>query len=63
MLMGGMRMAIRPFRRVDPPLPQTHRCETVQVPPLRPVLQPLGPSGPAHEAARLERRLRHWDDT
>jgi len=57
MQLGRLRMAIRAFRRIDAPLPQTHRCEAVQVPALRPMLLPQRPSSSPHEETRVINRL------
>lgn len=40
-----MSMAVRPFWRIDSPLPQTHGRQAVQVRPLRTQFLPLRPSG------------------
>ena len=48
-LMEGMRVEIRSFRRTHPPLSQTHGRPTVSVPTLRTRLLPFRPLGPAHE--------------
>ncbi|OAD53722.1 hypothetical protein WN48_09294 [Eufriesea mexicana] len=50
--LGGLRVAIRAFRRADAPLPQAHRREAVQVPALRPMLLPQRSPSPAHEETR-----------
>jgi len=56
--LGGLRLAIRAFGRIDAPLPQAHRREAVQVPALRPMLLPQRPPSPPHEKTRVINRLR-----
>lgn len=56
--LGGLRMAIRAFGRIDAPLPQAHRREAVQMPALRPMLLPQRPSSSPHEETRVINRFR-----
>ncbi|VEN51283.1 unnamed protein product [Callosobruchus maculatus] len=49
-----MRMEVRPIGRADPSLSQTHGRQAVQVPALRPLLQPQRSSGEPYETARLK---------
>jgi hypothetical protein len=49
--LAGVRVAIRPFGRVDSSLPETHRSEAVQVCGLRPVLRAVRPPCAAYEEA------------
>lgn len=44
-------------RRADPPLPQAHRCQAVQVPQLRSLLLEVRSPGAAHEAPHVRRDL------
>lgn len=53
MLMGGLWMALCPQRRIDPPLPQAHRCQAIQMPTLRSVLLAIGSFGSAYETSCL----------
>lgn len=45
--LGRLHVEVRPLRRVDAALPETHGRQTLQVRGLRPKLLALGPSGPA----------------
>lgn len=47
---GGLRVALRPLRRVDTSLSEAHRVQALQVQLLWPLFFPLGPLGAAHEA-------------
>lgn len=49
-LLGGMRVALRPIWRADAPFQETHGRQAVPVLRVLPLLLPLGPPGPAHEA-------------
>lgn len=51
MSMAGVRVEIRAVGRANPPLPQAHRRETVQVCRLRALLRPLRPPRLAYETA------------
>lgn len=53
MLLGGLRVAIRPKRRTYAALQETHRRQTVQVSPLRAMFLPIRSSGTPYEATRL----------
>lgn len=44
-------MAVRALGRADPPLPQAHRRQAVQVRGVRAVVRALRPPRPAHEEA------------
>nr|CAH7730937.1 unnamed protein product [Callosobruchus chinensis] len=46
-----MRLEVRPIGRADPSLSQTHRRQAVQMPALRPLLQPQRPSGAPYKTA------------
>lgn len=54
MLLGRLRVALRALGRADPPLPQAHGGQALQVPSLRPLLLALRPPGAAHEETRLK---------
>lgn len=53
-LVGRLSMEVRPFRRTDPPLPQTHRRQTVQMCPLWTKLLPIRPLGPAPQTPPIK---------
>lgn len=50
-------MEIRAERRADPPLPQAHGRQALQVPQLRSLLLAIRPPGAAHEAPHVRRDL------
>ena len=51
MHVGGLHVEVRAVGRADPPLPEAHRPEAVQVPPVPALVLALGPPLIAHEAA------------
>jgi hypothetical protein len=54
MLLGGLRVAIRAFRRADPTPSQTHRSQTLQVYSLRKEFLKIRSPGIAHEATSVK---------
>lgn len=54
-LLGGLRVALRPVGRADAALPQAHRRQAVPLPPLRALLLALRPPGAARQAPRVAR--------
>lgn len=58
MFLGRLWMAIRPKRRIDASLPETHGSKAFQVPPLWSMFFTVRPLGVAHEAPWL--RASDW---
>lgn len=54
LFLGQVRLALRPFGRADPALPQAHRRQALQVQGVRPLLRPIRPPRPAHEEAHAQ---------
>lgn len=54
MLMGRLHLEVRPFGRTDPPLPEAHRPETVQLQSVSEILQQIGSPVSAHETSLIE---------
>lgn len=52
-LLGGVRVALRPLRRTHPPLPEAHRRKALQVPQLRSQVRAQRPPRPPRPQARL----------
>ena len=52
-------MEVRKIRRVDTSLPETYRCQAIQMPPLRQVLLKVRSSGTPHEATQLINTFSH----
>lgn len=48
-LVGGVRLALRPFWRANAPLQEAHGGQTFPVRRMQPLLLPIGPPGPPHE--------------
>lgn len=56
MFMGRLHLEVRPFGRINAPLPEAHRPETVQLQPVPEILQQIRSSIPTHETPLMERR-------
>lgn len=52
-------MEVRQIRRVDTSLPETYRCQAIQMPPLRQVFLKVGSPGTPHEETQLINTFSH----
>jgi len=52
-------MEVRQIRRVDTSLPETYRCQAIQMPPLRQVFLKVRSSGTPHEETQLINTFSH----